>query len=332
MWLIIFLFGVFWIADWRLKQYSWEHALSTLAFALVVLVSLAMYAPGWAWKTALMVYMMFPYWATLFSVRYPLSSAEPGVREFDPQRDEMWPELPGMLDAAGAGLAAEGLTRIASFTEQLPGHTVLLTLVYESPDQTEAVSVTGATSLVMPGTESERRLTQVESVAAMAFEDGRRLAITNASAPTAAGPETTMEFLPGVADPAHLLRIARAYRARRFTGVRLAPVRGGVPPLEYLTGRQRLHVERQAASPFYRRGADGALYPTLRGVLVLGWGLLFPFRQVGILRGRARERRLLRELGMDAGTAPVPRPRTRNPFDLHLAAAWVFAILLILLD
>lgn len=332
MWLILILFGVYWIADWRFKQYSWAHALGTLAFVLALLVPMALYGPGWAWKTVLMIWMTMPYWAALFTLRYPMSPAEPRVRLFDPGEDDVWPELPRMLDDAAAGLEAEGLTRIAVFREDLASGPVMLSAAYESPDQTEVVSVTGATNLVQPGTEAERRFVQVHAVAGMAFDDGRRLAIANTALAPAAGQETTWEILPGVDDPAHLLRIARAYRARRFAGVRPAPVRGGVPPLEYMTDRQRRQLEWQAASPHYRRGSDGALYPTLRGALVIGWSLLFPFRQIGDLRRRMRERRILRELGMDAGPAPVPRPGTRNPFDLHLAAAWVFALLLILLD
>lgn len=331
MWLIILLFSAFWITDWRLKQYSWKHTLGTLAFVLALLVPMALFGLGWAWKTVLMIWMTMPYWAALFTLRFPISPAEPQVRLFDPDHDDVWPELPRMVDAAAAGLEAEGLRRIAVFREDLASGPVMLSAAYESPDQTEVVSVTGATNLVQPGTEAERRFVQVHAIAGLAFENGRRLAIANtALVPT--GQETTWEILPSVDDPAQLLRIARAYRARRFAGVRPVPVRDGVPPLEYMTDRQRRQLEWQAASPHYRRGPDGALYPTLWGALVMGWGLLFPFRQIGDLRRRMRERRILRELGMDAGTAAVPRPRPQNAFDLHLAAAWVFAILLVLLD
>jgi hypothetical protein len=335
VWPVILLFSAYWITDFRLRRYTWPQVFSTLCVALVVLVPLALLTPGWLWKTALMAYMTFPWWlAPLLATRYPAVQAATRPRPWDPEDPEgVWPELPRMVEHAAAAVEREGVTRIGLYREDTSEKMTTLTAMLESADGKEAVGVMGATHLIQPGTEAEVRHTQLNTTVSMAFTDGRRLAVTNTPWAPLRAPGSIVENFPSVDDPARLLRIARAYQARRYPEALLAPVRGGAPLLEFWAERHAANMRAQGERGLYRRQANGDWYPTLRGAVVMGWGLLFPFRQMGNLRRRMRERRILRELGMeDAAGASFPRPRTPHPFDVQLVAAVVIGLLLIVLD
>lgn len=335
MWPAILLFSAFWIADFRLKRYTWPQVFSTLCVVLAVLVPLAAFTPGWLWKTVLMAYLTFPWWLLpLTATRQPAAPAEPRIRPWDAEADgDLWPGLPGLVEDAAAVVEREGLVRLGLYREDIADTTQTLTALLETPDGTEAVTVFGATTLILPGTEAETRNTLQSTNVYMAFADGRRLAVTNLDQFPTPARDSVIEQFTHVDDPARLLRIARAYRARRFAGAQPAPVRGGRPPVEFWAERTRAGLEARAARGLYRRGADGAWYVTARGALVMGWALLLPFRQIGALRRRLRERRILRELGMeDAASARPARPRLQHPFDLQLTTAIAMAVLLILLD
>jgi hypothetical protein len=333
MWIILILFSIFWVADFRLKQYTWAQSLGLLAVPLLVLVPLALFTPGVVWKTVLMVYMTYPLWLLpLAATRQPVAPAESRLRDFGPAED-VWPGLPRIVDEAAAGLEAEGLARTGTYREDLANGVVTLTAMFESPDGAEMVTVNGSTHLVSGGTESERRYNQVNTIVTTVFADGRRLAVGNTALMPPPPRGTTAERLASVDDSVRLVRIARAYRARWFAGARPVPVRGDAPPLEFWAQRHRSLQEHQVAGKLYRRGGDGAVYVTPLGALVLSWGMLLPFRHISELRRRLRERRVLRELGMEtAHRAPDSRPRLMNPFDLHNAAAILLAVVLLLLD
>jgi hypothetical protein len=236
-----------------------------------------------------------------------------------------------MVERAARAGEGEGMVRIGVFVEDVPGAVSMLTAHLESPDGTEVVTVNGATSLILPGTDAETRRTRLDTAVGMELADGRRLALANVELPRGA-PGTTREVLPGVDHPARLLRVARGYRARWFADARPVSVRGGTPPPEYWAQRHRRATEGMAARGLYRRRADGTWGVTLLGAVVLSWGMLFPFRQVRELRWRLREREILRALRMPVeGDAPFPRPRVTYSSDLQGAAALALAVLLVLL-
>lgn len=331
-WPVLLLFTAFWIADYRRKGYPWDQTLATLVFALLVLLPLAWLTPGWVWKTVLMAYMTFPWWYTPFLLlRRPIAVGEPRMRVLDPADDPVWPGLVAMVERGARALEAEGLVRIGVLREDMAAEVTTLTAHLESPDGTEVVTVYGATSMILPGTEAAERRTHLDTGVGMHFADGRKLGLANTIQPVGAGAGILVS-LPSVDDPARLLRIARAYRARWFADAQLVPPRGDTPLLEYWAGRHRRAMEAMAARGLYRRRPDGTWGLTVLGVLVMPWSVMFPFRQVRELRVRLRERRILRALGMEAqGEAAYPRPRPRHGSDLQGAAAVALAILFLLM-
>lgn len=335
MWPVIILFSAFWIADFRHKRYTWPQSFATLCVALVVLVPLAAWTPGWLWKTVLMAFMTYPWWLTLLlAMRMPVGGDAIPLRAWDrEEEDGVGPEVAGMVEQHAAAVEREGLVRIGMYRGDMPSPAMpALLAALESPDGTELVTVMGVMNLILPGTESEVRYTHLSATVSLVFADGRRLAFTNTELTTPSGPGTVLESLTSVDDPARLLRIARAYAARRYATARRVPVRGGASVQEHSAERHHANLRAMTDLGLYRLHADGRRSVTLRGALVLGWGLLFPFRQIGALRRRMRERRLLRELGMeDAAGAPFPRPHTRHPFDVQCVAAVAMALLLIVL-
>ncbi|HST59435.1 MAG TPA: hypothetical protein VLK84_12110 [Longimicrobium sp.] len=335
MWPVVLLFSVFWIADFRYKRYTWAQSFATLCVALVVLVPLAAFTPGWLWKTVLMAFMTYPWWLTLvLATRTPVGRETP-LRAWEPgEEDGVGPEMAALMEQHAAAVEREGLVRIGLYRGDMPSPAMpTLVVVLESPDGTELVTVMGVLNHILPGTESEVRYTHLSTTVSMVYADGRRLAFTNTELTTPSAPGTVLESFTSVDDPARLLRVARAYAARRYGTAPRVPVRGEASVPEYSAERHRASVRAMTDRGLYRRRADGNWYPTLRGALVMGWGLLFPFRQIGGLRRRMRERRILRELGMEAAAAaPFPRPHTRHPFDVQCVAAVAIALLLILLD
>ncbi len=335
MWPVVILFSVFWIADFRYKRYTWAQSFATLCVALVVLVPLAAWTPGWLWKPVLMAFMTYPWWLILvLGTRTPVGG-DATPQAWDPaEEDGVGQDMGALIERHAAAVEAEGLVRIGLYRGDVPAPAMpTLMAVLESPDGTELVTVMGVLNHILPGTESEVRYTHLSTMVSMVHADGRRLGFTNTELLPPPAPGTVLESLPGVDDPARLLRIARAYEARWYATARRVPVRGGASVPEYSDERSRANVRAMTERGLYRRGADGKWYPTLRGALVMGWGLLFPFRQIGALRRRMRERRILRELGMeDTAGAAFPRPPARHPFDVHCVAAVAIALLLVLLD
>jgi hypothetical protein len=335
VWPVILLFSAYWITDFRVKRYTWPQVFSTLCIALAVLVPLAAFTPGWLWKTVLMAYMTYPWWLSLaLAIRTPVGGgATP--RKWDPrEEDGVGEEVVRLVEQHVAAVEREGLVRIGLFRGDIssPGMPTLMA-VLESPDGTELVTVVGVLNHILPGTESEVRFAHLGTTVSMVHADGRRLAVTNTELVPPPTPGTVLEFFTSVDDPARLLRIARAYEARWYGTAERVPVRGGVSVPEFSDERHRVNQRALADRGLHRERADGRWSITLRGALVMGWGLLFPFRQIGDLRRQRRERRVLRELGMqDAAAASFPRPRTRHPFDVQCVAAVAIAILLVLLD
>jgi hypothetical protein len=335
MWPVILLFSAVWIADFRYKRYPWPQAFATLCIALGGLVPLAAFTPGWLWKTVLMAFMTYPWWLTLLLATRTPVGRETSLRAWEPEEDGgVGAEMAALVEQHAAAVEREGLVRIGVFRGDMPAPAMpTLVAVLESPDGTELVTVMGVLNHVLPGTESEVRYTHLATSVSMVFGDGRRLAFTNTELTTPAGPGTALEAFTSVDDPARLLRIARAYAARAYGTAPRVPVRGGVPVPEHSAERHRANVRAMTERGFYRRHADGEWYMTLRGARVLGWGLIFPFRQIGALRRRMRERRILHELGMEDAAGPAfPRPHTRHPFDVHCMGAVAIALLLLLLD
>ena len=334
MWPVIVLFSAFWIADFRLKRYTWGQSLATLCVALVVLVPLAAYTPGGLWKTVLMAYMTYPWWLSLvLAMRTPTGDGGT-LREWDPrEEDGVGEEVVRLVEENAQAVEREGLERIGFYRGDItPPAMPSLVAALESPDGTELVTVLGVLNHILPGTEAEVRYMHLSTTVSMVYADGRRLAVTNTELVPPPAPGIVMEFFTRVDDPGRLVRIARAYEARWHASARRVPVRGGASVPEFSAERNRVNQQSLADRGLYRLRADGRSYPTLRGALVMGWGLLFPFRQIGALRRRMRERRILRELGMeDAAGAPFRRPHMRHPFDLHCIAAVAIALLLAVL-
>lgn len=329
MLLAFLVFAVYWIVIMRQARQPWPDVTTSVLMMLGIFGVIAWLLPPWAWQVAMLGYVGMPWWRVPFHLwrtgRFPMRSA---VAEFDPDQHAVPPDLHEAVEREADALAAAGMVRIGTFWSQGPGNTTALQAVMETPDGLEAVMVTGQASVMLPGTPQEERSQAVYAVYGVRFADGRGLSVANTEVMERV-PGKRVECLPGVRESAQLLAVGRAYRERFLPDARLVPGREGQPPLQAMEARELRHWQALVRTGRYRLLDDDHAGFTLRGAFMATLSLQFPFRQIGGMRMRMRERRLLRALGF----AP-PKPATgrwwMRPGDLTGAALAAMALALLI--
>lgn len=273
------------------------------ALAVVVLDDLYFaQAGGSPWRWALLVpaaaVWLGPWFVTPFRVRKTVfPPADRGMEPWNAERHRIPEPSAAWLRMTIGDLAAEGFAVIGEVAARLrgPGATAHFVVMDHASEPTRAVLCAG----VKIGPRVENDLSFVTALA-----DGREVAVTNSLIPRAEPrPSRTVgAHLPGVRDARGLLKVFRAFVARRAGGqARSLPP--GEDALAYFTQASRRRMQELLESGWHRAAGDGFRL-SLRAAALTTWGTLFPLRQIEAGLASRRQNALLHELGFVVRPAP----------------------------
>ncbi|HET7461324.1 MAG TPA: DUF4253 domain-containing protein [Longimicrobium sp.] len=308
-------------ATLRGRHTAAEVAVAAALHAPVILL-IAYLLPGWVWKVLVPMYLLLPHWVVPFGL---VKRRMRGAAEMVPFTGE-GEDAPRAAAAAvaqrGEVLQGAGFTYLGTWVE--PHNNLrIVRACYEHPETREFATVSSLLGETTPQTGV--LVTRIT----VALDDERKLRVSDQAA--AGVPGMRAWYLPTVHQPERLLAVLRALRTRDHPLARAVPVYPPGESIEAFFRRETAEAyEHSARSGKYRRVEDGMYTFTVRGAVLASAQLMFPAAQLRELWARARERALLRRLGVPA-TDPraVPRIPDSSRAAREAGALAVIAILLL---
>jgi hypothetical protein len=321
--LCLLVFSIAWpISARRVTRDVAQLAVAT-GLQVIILVIVAVLLPEWVWKSVLLLNFVFPrIGATIQVWRRMREPAELRLVPFTGEAEGMT----GAALATFAGRVKElrraGFEHLGRWIEIRPQVSTLRAM-HVHPQTHELASV-----ILMAGSQAGRA-GQLMTRITVAAADGRRLMVTDHA--VASAPGLRAVYLPTVRNPGRLRAVLRALWERDYAGVPTVPLlREGEGVEAFLVRETRAAMERGVTAGVYRRVEDGSYGYTLRGALAASWDTVFPLPQLRELWARARERRLLRGLGLaETPRDGVPRISIGPAAVAEMAVLAVIAILLL---
>ncbi len=321
--LALLVFSIAWPIGARRVTRDVAELVVATGLQVAVLVLLAVFLPGWVWKTVLVLYLVFPrVVAPLIAWRVSREPSELRLVPFTGEAEGVSGETAASFAERVDEVRRGGFEFLGSWVERGPPVSIIRAML-EHPATHELASVillvsehTGPGGLL---------ITRFMRAAA----DGRRLVVTDHPLPSVPG--TRAVYLPTVNEPARQLAVLRALWARDHPGLPTTPVRRDGESAEAFLAREgRAALERGVTAGTHRRVDDASYGYTLRQALATSWVSMFPVAQIAELRARARERRLLRGLGLpDTPHGNAPPIQLDASAAMDTAALAIIAILLL---
>ncbi len=214
------------------------------------------------------------------------------MEPFDPGLHATGAQASAFLSMSVGSLTARGFRQVGDLVHRGQITTTRVILLTHPDDHLVA-------TVVVVATERLSNAAMVEFTAELS--SGTVFDVNNSSSVStfAKTPDHVTYRLPSVRDPARLHEIARTLLRRDF-GSAAVQQRDISDPAAFLKEATDREYRRQVRTGYFRfNERTGRYSPTLKGVYLMAWKLMFPFKAIRAALQSRKARSVLRDLGMN---------------------------------